>query len=37
VACVDRRSRRPDSAEPPATVDEWIAADVFTDAKERLA
>jgi hypothetical protein len=26
VARVDRRSRRPDSAEPPATVDEWVAA-----------
>ncbi len=26
VARVDRRSRRPDSAEPPATVDEWVLA-----------
>jgi hypothetical protein len=26
VARVDRRSRRPDSAEPPATVEEWVAA-----------
>jgi hypothetical protein len=26
VARVDRRSRRPDSSEPPATVDEWVAA-----------
>jgi hypothetical protein len=25
VARVDRRSRRPDSAEPPATIDEWVA------------
>jgi hypothetical protein len=26
VARVDHRSRRPDSAEPPASVDEWVAA-----------
>jgi hypothetical protein len=26
VARVDHRSQRPDSAEPPATVDEWVAA-----------
>ena len=26
VARVDHRSRRPDSAEPPATVDEWVTA-----------
>jgi hypothetical protein len=26
VARVDRRSRRPDGAEPPATVEEWVAA-----------
>jgi hypothetical protein len=26
VARVDRRSRRPDSTEPPATVEEWVAA-----------
>jgi hypothetical protein len=26
VARVDHRSRRPDSAEPPATVEEWVAA-----------
>ena len=26
VARVDHRSRRPDSAEPPATVDEWVLA-----------
>jgi hypothetical protein len=26
VARVERRSRRPDSAEPPATVDEWVQA-----------
>jgi hypothetical protein len=26
VARVDQRSRRPNSAEPPATIDEWVAA-----------
>jgi hypothetical protein len=26
VARVDRRSRKPNSAEPPASVDEWVAA-----------
>jgi hypothetical protein len=26
VARVDRRSRRPDSTDPPATVEEWVAA-----------
>ena len=26
VARVDRRSRRPDSDEPPASIDEWVAA-----------
>lgn len=26
VARVDHRSRRPDSSEAPATVDEWVAA-----------
>jgi hypothetical protein len=26
VARVDRRSRKPDGPEPPASVDEWVAA-----------
>jgi hypothetical protein len=26
VARIDRRSRKPGSTEPPATVDEWVTA-----------
>jgi hypothetical protein len=35
VARVDHRSRRPDSAEPPATVDQWVAA--FKHKRDEIA
>jgi hypothetical protein len=34
VARVDRRSRRPNSAEPPATVDEWVT--VFRHKRDEI-
>ena len=34
VARVDRRSRKPNSAEPPASIDEWVAA--FKHKREEI-